>query len=151
MGWVAIRSRGRRPIRNVVLRSTACSPTSWRSNRHTKAWGASQCRCRQSGAELPSASCRRGGLECFAGKRCCQRDGGTRPKNKKITKTHYLEEVWVKGASKGLAADTMSGTQQYMHTRPEFPGAWSLLATWSKAELPARAPRRAAVPRWRVH
>ena len=52
----------------------------------------------------------------------------------------YLETLWEAGAERNAAGDTISAIQHYLHTRRAFPGAWSLFATWSRTELPARAP-----------
>ena len=34
----------------------------------------------------------------------------------------------------------LSGTQHFLLTRRRFPGAWQLLTTWGRLEIPARAP-----------
>ena len=52
----------------------------------------------------------------------------------------FLETLWHEGESKGLANDVLSGTQHFLLTRRRFPGAWQLLTTWGRLEIPARAP-----------
>jgi hypothetical protein len=52
----------------------------------------------------------------------------------------YLECLWHEGENKGLANDTLSGSQHFLITRRRFAGAWSLLTTWGKLEVPCRAP-----------
>jgi hypothetical protein len=44
----------------------------------------------------------------------------------------YLEELWREGESKGVANDTLSGIQHFLHTRRRMPGAWQLLSTWGR-------------------
>ena len=52
----------------------------------------------------------------------------------------YLEALWDAGCERNSAGDTISGVQHFLHQRRCFHGAWGLFATWSKTELPARAP-----------
>ena len=52
----------------------------------------------------------------------------------------YLEFLWAEGATKGQANDTLSGTQHFLRTRRQFPGAWRLLSVWGRLESPTRAP-----------
>jgi integrase len=52
----------------------------------------------------------------------------------------YIEELWATGEGKTLANNTLSGVQHYLSTRRQMPGAWALLTTWGRLEVPARAP-----------
>jgi hypothetical protein len=52
----------------------------------------------------------------------------------------YLEALWQEGESKGLANDVLSGAQHFLLTRRRFLGAWHLLTTWGRMEVPCRAP-----------
>ena len=52
----------------------------------------------------------------------------------------YLEQLWYEGESKGYAADALSGVQHFLNSRRRFAGAWQLLTTWSRLEIPCRAP-----------
>lgn len=56
------------------------------------------------------------------------------------TLREYLECLWCEGESKGVANDTLSGIQHFLHTRRRVPGAWQLLSTWARLEVPSRAP-----------
>jgi hypothetical protein len=52
----------------------------------------------------------------------------------------FLESLWEDGESKGIANDVLSGTQHFLLTRRRLQGAWQLLTTWGRLELPCRAP-----------
>ena len=51
----------------------------------------------------------------------------------------YLECLWEEGETRGLAGDTLSSVQHFLDTRRRFQGAWRLLSTWGRLELPNRA------------
>ena len=51
-----------------------------------------------------------------------------------------LEYLWENGESKGYGGDALSGVQHFLMTRRKCPGAWRLLTTWGRLELPSRAP-----------
>ena len=52
----------------------------------------------------------------------------------------FIEYLWADGASKRYACDVLSGAQHFLMTRRKFAGGWQLLTTWSRLELPSRAP-----------
>ncbi len=52
----------------------------------------------------------------------------------------YIEELWITGEGKTLANNTLSGTQHFLNSRRQMPGAWALLTTWGRLEVPGRAP-----------
>ena len=52
----------------------------------------------------------------------------------------FIEYLWAEGESKRFACDVLSGAQHFLMTRKKFAGGWQLLTTWSRLELPTRAP-----------
>lgn len=54
---------------------------------------------------------------------------------------HYLEFLWADGQPKLYAQDVLSGMSHYLPAlRGHYKGAWRLLGSWAKAEMPQRAP-----------
>ena len=52
----------------------------------------------------------------------------------------FIESLWEEGGTKGTAGCCCSGIQHLLLTKRILPGAWSLLSTWGRLEIPARAP-----------
>lgn len=52
----------------------------------------------------------------------------------------YIEELWDAGGTKATAGDTLSALQWGLQQKRFLATAWSLLAVWSKRELPMRTP-----------
>ena len=53
----------------------------------------------------------------------------------------YIEHLWMTGAGKGLASDTVASLQDAEpHTKGHLHGTWRLLKAWSQNEIPNRAP-----------
>ena len=52
----------------------------------------------------------------------------------------YIEHLWEEGESRSLAGDCISGIQHLLLTKRILPGSWSLVGTWCRLEMPARAP-----------
>lgn len=53
----------------------------------------------------------------------------------------YLEHLWVTGAGRGLASDTLAGLQdQDQRLKGMLQTSWRLLKTWHTHEIPCRAP-----------
>ena len=53
----------------------------------------------------------------------------------------YVEDLWESGESRYLAADTVCGLQYHQPTlRRKLVQSWQALKTWSRLEVPARAP-----------
>ena len=53
---------------------------------------------------------------------------------------NFIEYLWSEGETRQRAADSLSGAQHFLQTRRHFPGAWRLLSTWQRMEMPDRAP-----------
>ena len=53
----------------------------------------------------------------------------------------YVEFLWITGAGRAQAADTLAGLQDLQpELRNHLPSSWRLLKTWAINEIPARAP-----------
>lgn len=53
----------------------------------------------------------------------------------------YIEHLWVTGAGRGLASDTLASLQdQDPRLRGQLQSSWRLLKTWHSHEIPNRAP-----------
>jgi hypothetical protein len=52
---------------------------------------------------------------------------------------NFIEHLWEEGESRGIASDLVCASQHFLMRRRCFAGAWSLLSTWQRMELPDRA------------
>ena len=53
---------------------------------------------------------------------------------------NWIEVLWEEGESKSYGNDTASGVQHLRMQKRILPASWSLLSTWTRLEIPSRAP-----------
>ena len=51
----------------------------------------------------------------------------------------FLEQLWAEGGTRNQGNDVCSAITHYLKARRKIPGAWELMRTWGKVELPQRA------------
>ena len=60
----------------------------------------------------------------------------------------YVEHLWLHGEGRNLFGDTLSGNSYFLRRKRILQGGWNLYSTWSRLEIPNRAPPFSAELLW---